>query len=154
LRQVSDFTSRSVSLRSSRLTTYIRGPFVGVKGGSAMQRAGAIDAAPARAGRVSGQEGLGCGSELEHSGLDDVEPGLQIARVDRHRRHVLDDLVSGTRGLEEQAVVERVGGYLLGHLGVLEAQTGQQSATADRSTLRLLDERVDALIQLGDGVGE
>src|SRR5699024_454905 len=39
-------------------------------GGSAMQRAGAIDAAPARAGRVSGQDGLGCGSELEHSGLD------------------------------------------------------------------------------------
>src|SRR5699024_321565 len=124
LRQVSDFTSRSVSLRSSRLTTYIRGPFVGVQGGgSAMQRAGAIDAAPARAGRVSGQDGLGCGSELEHSGLDDVEPGLQIARVDRQRRHDLDDLVIGTRGLEEQAVVERVGGDLLGHLGVLEAQT-------------------------------
>src|SRR5699024_12665777 len=76
LRQVSDFTSRSVSLRSSRLTTYIRGPFVGVQGGSAMHRAGAIDAAPARAGRVSGQAGLGCGIELEHSGHGAVEPGL------------------------------------------------------------------------------
>src|SRR5699024_7718813 len=131
LRQVSDFTSRSVSLRSSRLTTYIRGPFVGVQGGSAMQRAGAIDAAPARAGRLPALGGRGGGSELEPAGLDDVEPGRQIARVGRQRRHDLDDLVIGTRGLEEQAVVERVGGDLLGHLGVLEAQTGQQSATAD-----------------------
>src|SRR5699024_5199420 len=141
LRQVSDFTSRSVSLRSSRLTTYIRGPFVGVQGSSAMQRAGATGAAPARAGNVSGQDGLGGGSELEHSGLDDVEPGLQIAGVDRQRRHDLDDLVIRARGLEEQAVVERVGGNLLGHLGVLEAQTGQQAATADRSALSLLDDR-------------
>src|SRR5699024_9763881 len=154
LRQVSDFTSRSVSLRSSRLTTYIRGPFVEVQGSSAMQRAGATGAAPARAGSVSGQDGLGCGSELERSGLDDVESGLQIARVDRQRRHDLDDLVVGTGGLEEQAVVERVGRDLLGHLGVLEAETGQQSATADRGTLDLLDDRVEALVQLGDGVGE
>src|SRR5699024_7749003 len=105
LRQVSDFTSRSVSLRSSRLTTYIPGPFVGVDGRSAIQRAGAIEAAAARAGRVSGQDGLGCGSELEHAGLDDVEPGRQIARVDRQRRHDLGDLVIGPLGLEEQAVV-------------------------------------------------
>src|SRR5699024_5195141 len=105
LRQVSDFTSRSVSLRSSRLTTYIRGPFIAVQGCSAKQRAGATGAAPARAGSVSGQDGLGCRSELEHSGLDDVEPGLQIARVDRQRRHDLDDLVVGSRGLKDRKSV-------------------------------------------------
>src|SRR5699024_4444235 len=112
-------------------------------------RAGATGAAPARAGGVSGQNGLGGGSELEPSGLDDVESGLQIARVDRQRRHDLDDLVLGSRGLKEQAVVERIGGDLLGHLGVLEAETGQQSAAADRGALGLLDDRVEALVQLG-----
>src|SRR5690625_3970747 len=136
-RQVSAFTSRSVSLRSSKLVTITAVLLLGVGGGWFAEYQGDL---------LSGDFADAVGQ--------DVEATLEDHQIDVQCWHELDDFVFGTGSFHQQAFFERLSGDLACEFCVVEAQASQQTATFDICAFDFDRDLGECVLGTGDEFGK
>src|SRR5690625_75216 len=136
-RQVSAFTSRSVSLRSSKLVTITAVLLLGVCGGWFAEYQGDFLA-----------------GDFTNAVSQDVQAAFQDHQIDVQGWHEFDDFVFWTGSFHQQAFFKRLSGDLACELSVFETQTSQQTATFDAGAFNFDGDLGQSILDHVDDLGE